>query len=225
MYIVASSKPWNRASFDQATKFNSSQWCYVSTPVELERALDGDTGPRYLFFLHWNWKVPSAIWELHECVCFHMTDLPYGRGGSPLQNLIMEGKKNTQVTALRMVEKMDAGPVYAKRLMSLDGRAEEIYLRAGNVCWEMIEWIINNEPLPKPQHGQPTHFSRRKPKQSALPLQVSLPRLYDFIRMLDAPTYPLAFIEHGDFRLEFSHPQLSKDVLKAHVTIRRKSNL
>ena len=162
---------------------------------------------------------------MHECVCFHMTDLPYGRGGSPLQNLILEGKKDTKVTALRMVEEMDAGPIYAKRSMSLEGRAEEIYLRAGNLCWEMIDWIINSEPVPEPQHGQATRFSRREPKQSELPVQASFCKLYDFIRMLDAPTYPLAYIEHGDFRLEFSHPQLSEDVLKARVTIRRKDNL
>ena len=161
---------------------------------------------------------------MHECVCFHMTDLPYGRGGSPLQNLILEEKKHTQVTALRMIEEMDAGPIYAKRPMSLEGRAEEIYLRAGNLCWEMIQWIINNDPVPEPQHGQPTRFPRRKPEQSELPLQVSLSQLYDFIRMLDAPTYPLAFIDYGDFRLEFSNPQLSENVLEARVMIRRKDD-
>ena len=47
--------------------------------------------PRYIFFLHWDWRVPHVIWQQHECVCFHMTDVPYGRGGSPLQNLILEG--------------------------------------------------------------------------------------------------------------------------------------
>lgn len=162
---------------------------------------------------------------MHECICFHMTDLPYGRGGSPLQNLIVEGKKDTQVTALRMVEEMDAGPIYAKRPMSLEGRAEEIYLRASNLCWEMINWIINNEPVPQPQHGQATHFFRRKPQQSALPVRASFSQLYDFIRMLDAPSYPLAFIEHGDFLLEFSYPKLSEYGLEARVTIRRKDKL
>ena len=33
----------------------------------------------------------TGIQEIHEnykCIIFHMTDLPFGRGGSPLQNLI-----------------------------------------------------------------------------------------------------------------------------------------
>ena len=80
-----------------------------------------------------------------------MTDVPYGRGGSPLQNLIMDGKTETQVTALRMTEEMDAGPVYVKRPMSLEGRAEEIYLRAGAISWDLIFWMIANKPKPIPQ--------------------------------------------------------------------------
>jgi methionyl-tRNA formyltransferase len=60
-----------------------------------------------------------------------MTDIPYGRGGSPLQNLIARRrKKKTKLSALRMVEELDAGPVYTKTNISLMGRAEEIYLVA-----------------------------------------------------------------------------------------------
>jgi methionyl-tRNA formyltransferase len=68
--------------------------------------------PRYVFFAHWSWKIPRAVYEAHECVIFHMTDVPFGRGGSPLQNLISRGIYETKLSALRCVEEMDAGPVY-----------------------------------------------------------------------------------------------------------------
>jgi methionyl-tRNA formyltransferase len=55
--------------------------------VEMLAALD----PRYVFFPHWSHRIDSAIFERFECVIFHMTDLPFGRGGSPLQNLIARG--------------------------------------------------------------------------------------------------------------------------------------
>lgn len=32
---------------------------------------------------------------------FHMTNFPYGRGGSPLQNLMKRGHHTTTITALR----------------------------------------------------------------------------------------------------------------------------
>lgn len=219
-FIVASSKPWHREAFDKVSRAESGEWIYVSTRDELKSSLD-DASPRYIFFLHWNWLVPQEILQHYECVCFHMTNVPYGRGGSPLQNLILDGQAETKVTALRMVKEMDAGPVYAKRPMRLDGRAEDIYLRAGALCWEMIRWIIANEPGASLQEGEVTHFHRRKPEQSCLPTVGKLAGIYDFIRMLDAPTYPLAFIDHGKFRFEFSHAELGEDEIQARVVIRR----
>ena len=47
-----------------------------------------------------------------------MTDLPYGRGGSPLQNLILKGKKTTKITAFKMIDKIDAGPIYLKKIVT-----------------------------------------------------------------------------------------------------------
>ena len=219
-YIVASCKTWHRKEFERVSDNMLGHWLYVATQAELDKAVR-DIAPRYIFFLHWNWVVPIELWSQHECVCFHMTDVPYGRGGSPLQNLILAGHAETKVTALRMVDEMDAGPVYAKRAMSLDGRAEEIYLRAGYLCWEMIRWMISSKPVPMAQNGKVTKFIRRKPEQSVLPDQCDLVGIYDHIRMLDAPTYPLAFIDFGDFRLEFSHAELKLDEVSAQVIFKK----
>jgi methionyl-tRNA formyltransferase len=221
-YIVASSKPWHKPGFEELERLEGGRWIWVSSPEELLRSTREAAGVRYIFFLHWNWQVPIELWARFECVCFHMTDVPYGRGGSPLQNLIVAGQKNTKLTALRMVEEMDAGPVYAKREMLLDGRAEEIYLRAGELSFEIIRWMIRNEPGAEPQQGEVVNFKRRKPGQSVLPEAGTLRSVYDHIRMLDAPTYPLAFVEYGDFRLEFSNAEVLEDEVVAQVVIRKK---
>ncbi len=47
-----------------------------------------------------------------NCVVFHMTDLPFGRGGSPLQNLISRGIYKTKISAIKVVKEIDAGPIY-----------------------------------------------------------------------------------------------------------------
>lgn len=219
-FIVASSKPWHRNAFEHVREHEPGHWVYVESKDELAQVVN-EVVPRYIFFLHWNWMVPQNIWSAYECVCFHMTDVPYGRGGSPLQNLIVARQSETKVTALKMVDEIDAGPVYAKRTMSLEGRAEDIYLRAGDLCWEMIRWMIVEEPVPQPQQGKVTKFIRRKPEQSVLPAQCDLEEVYNHIRMLDAPTYPLAFVDYGDFRLEFTHAELRCFELHAQVTIRK----
>ena len=85
----------------------------------------------------------------------------------------------------------------------------------------MIAEIVEREPQPVPQEGEVTVFTRRRPQQSALPTTGSLESLFEHIRMLDAPTYPRAFLGHGDFHLEFSHAKKLKKHVRARVTFRR----
>lgn len=218
-YILVGSKPWNESIFQQINRNNSNQWYLIKSLDKLNLQTIQSINPRYIFFLHWSWKVPEEIIANYECVCFHMTDVPYGRGGSPLQNLIIRGHQQTKLTALRMTQEFDAGPVYLKEDLGLGGNAEEIYIRATTLAAEIIEKIIAEEPTPIPQTGKVTIFKRRKPAESEIPELSSLSNLHDFIRMLDAEGYPKAFIEHQGFRYEFSRSALYDGRIVADVTI------
>jgi len=180
--------------------------------------------PRYVFIPHWSYIIPPEVFEQFECVVFHMTDLPYGRGGSPLQNLIARGHTETVLTALRCTEEIDAGPVYVKRPLSLHGSAEEIYLRAGRIIEDMIIEIIQSQPEPAAQSGEVVCFQRRRPEQSDLATVDSLDRLFDHIRMLDADGYPHAFLRSGRFRIEFSRAARHQNGVKADVIISEVDN-
>lgn len=119
-----------------------------------------------------------------------------------------------------MVKEMDAGPVYTKKNLSLDGSAEEIYIRSGKLSLEIIQWMILNEPIPTPQEGEVFAFKRRVPAQSLLPHEGNLVNAYDFIRMLDAEGYPNAFLEHGNYKIEFKRARLGVDGVTAEVEIK-----
>ena len=175
--------------------------------------------PEIVFFTHWSFMIPREIYEEFTCVIFHMTDLPFGRGGSPLQNLIAKGFTQTKLSALQCVKELDAGPIFLKRDLSLYGNAEEIYLRASNLIEEMIIEILEQLPQPLPQEGEIVSFKRRKPKDGNLFGISSLAKRFDFIRMLDADGYPSAFIEHDGFRYEFSRASIKSNYLLADVKI------
>ncbi len=221
-FVVATIKPWNIDAFHRQTLGLPGQWHLIESVGELNIKRLHDINPRYIFFPHWSWRVPEEILNCFECVCFHLTDVPYGRGGSPLQNLIVRGHHETKVSALRMVTEIDAGPVYMKRPLSLEGSAEEIFERLADVVFNMIGAIIASEPNPIPQMGEPLDFVRRTPEESELPLTGKMSAMYDHIRMLDARTYPPAFLEWGDFRLEFFDARIREDVVEARVIIRCK---
>lgn len=218
-YVVCGCRPWNRGVFDRSIQTLPGSWHFIGQREELTADCLARMAPRFVFFLHWSWIVPSEIADNYECVCFHMTDVPYGRGGSPLQNLIVRGHDTTKLTALRMTEDLDAGPVYMKRELSLSGAAEEIYIRASELSAEMIRSIVDEDPTPTPQQGEPTLFRRRTPAESCISSPVNLTQVFDHIRMLDAADYPHAYIDREGFRYEFRGASLLDGKIEANVTI------
>lgn len=163
-YVVATIKTWNVAAFRWRTPLLPGIWHLIERHEDLTRERLEAINPRYVFFPHWSWMVPRAVLRIAECVCFHMTDVPYGRGGSPLQNLIARGHEKARLSALRMVGPLEAGPIYAQRTPDLSGRAQEIYQRAVDQVYDLIGAIIRREPAPAPQDGPAPVFRRRLPQ-------------------------------------------------------------
>lgn len=178
--------------------------------------------PQFVFFPHWSWLIPEQIYLQFECVIFHMTDLPYGRGGSPLQNLIVRGHRETMLSALRCVKELDGGPIYMKRPLSIVGTAEEILTRASTLIGDMIDVIVKERPTPVAQVGEVVEFKRRKPSDGDIVSLNELGDVYNYIRMLDADGYPPAFLQTAGLHLEFSQAKLGEDFVEAYVRIKKR---
>lgn len=222
--LIVSEKSWNKelVSYLQSTM---PQYAFylISQKEDFTVERIGSISPVKIFIPHWSYIIPSAIFERYECIVFHMTDLPYGRGGSPLQNLIVRGLTATKLSALRVEVGLDTGPVYLKMDLSLSGTAEEIFVRVNKLVGKMIVEIIQNNLQPVPQEGDPVVFKRRKPEQSDMSGLEKLEEIFDYIRMLDADGYPHAYIEKGEFRYEFTRASIKADgSIVADVKITKK---
>jgi methionyl-tRNA formyltransferase len=218
--VIASARPWNKDMVQALEARTSWSFVPISNPSDLTVERLSSIAPKLVFFPHWSHRIDETVYEKFECVMFHMTDLPFGRGGSPLQNLIMRGIPETKISAFRCVKELDAGPIYLKKPLPLHGSAGEIYLRAARVIEEMIVEILSTQPTPQPQVGEPTIFTRRRPEDSNLSAARSLEEVFDMIRMLDAEGYPHAFLDAGRFRLEFTRAAQKTNEIAADVRIR-----
>jgi len=219
VFVIASGRNEYKALPENLRKKTGHEFSYIDSPGGLAKEALDSLNPEYVFFPHWSSPVPADIYENFQCVMFHMTDLPYGRGGSPLQNLIAAGVYRTRMTAFRCVKEVDAGPVYLKRPFTLDGPAREIFRRAADLIEDMIIHIIERSPAPVPQEGEVVTFKRRSPEDSDISSISDPRRLYDHIRMLDADGYPPAFLETNGLRMEFSGASLQEDCVLASVKI------
>ncbi|MFT5635014.1 MAG: methionyl-tRNA formyltransferase [Cognaticolwellia sp.] len=207
-YIIVSQHQRHNLLFSRLQSTLAGQWQLISDPAEFTLEHLSLINPDYIFLPHWSHKISAEITENFACVMFHMTDLPFGRGGSPLQNLIVRGFKETQLSAFRCNQQLDAGPIYSKLSLSLSGSAQEIFSRADNLVSQLIFDIIQQSIQPIAQTGEVTEFKRRTPEQGNLSPLTGISDIYDYIRMLDADGYPKAFLKMGLFTLTFSQAEL-----------------
>jgi len=155
-----------------------------------------------------------------------MTDLPFGRGGHPLQNLLARQIHHTKISAFRITDQMDAGPIYLKHDLHLDGKASEIYHRVSRIIFEeMIPEIVRNNPVPTKQEGEAVYFSRRTREDNNISDATDIDTVFDYIRMLDVDGYPSAFLETPTLTVEFSDAILKNDHIAANAVIKIRRNM
>ena len=217
--VIISNRRWNRRLIPEMEARTGAKVTYLEQRDDVSLENMTALSPDWVFFPHWSYIIPAEVYENFRCVIFHMTDLPFGRGGSPLQNLIARGIYETKITALRCVKELDAGPIYIKRPLSLWGSAEEIYLRAGEITKEMIIELVQEDPVPHTQMGDGLAFKRRTPAEGDIGNLNRLSQVFDYIRMLDADGYPAAFLQMNHLRMEFSRASLKDGYVLADVKI------
>lgn len=210
-FLLLSEKKWHDDLFDSLSNRKREVWFRVKSKSDFTIDFLNNHNIDKVFIPHWSHIIPSDIFENYECIVFHMTDLPYGRGGSPLQNLIVRGHQETKISAIRINQGIDTGKIYLKAPLSLLGTAEEIFLRSSEVIQRMIEKILETNPEPQEQKGDVVNFKRRKAEEGDISKLESLEQAYDYIRMLDCSGYPSAFLETENFRFEFSRASFKAD--------------
>jgi len=217
--VVVSSRPWNDGLAARLAKHTGRAFAQIGDSADFTAENLERIGATRVFVPHWSRIIPPEVFERFETIVFHMTDLPYGRGGSPLQNLIVRGHSHTVISALRCEAGLDTGPIYLKRSLSLAGTAQDIFERATGVIEGMVVEIVASDPAPLPQAGEVLEFRRRRPADGDLSPLTETRQVYDHIRMLDAEGYPPAFIDTGPWRIEFSRAVLDEGGVTATARI------
>ncbi len=226
--VIATIKEWNINNYFKLKSKYTSKYNFflITMNEELTYELIKNFNPTYIFVPHWSWIIPENIYSNFETIVFHMTDLPFGRGGSPLQNLIIRGIENTKISALKVTKELDAGDIYLKEQFNISiGSAEEIFINMSKLIFEsMIPQILDNNLNAEKQIGDITVFKRRKQEESNMQLYknsfFSINDIYNFVRMLDADGYPKAFIDITEnLRFQFSEVNLKSNKITGRFEV------
>ena len=217
-YILISKIKWKKSNYNNLNK----KTFYFNN---INKNKIKKINPRLIFFLHWSKRIPDEIFKNHLCIQFHSSDLPKFRGGSPIQNQIIKGIKNTKISAFKVSNKIDTGDICLKKKLSLEGKASDIFIRLEKISINMINQIISMKKIKfKKQSGRSTYFKRRLPSESNM-LKFNGLKLYDiynFIRMVDSKKYPNAFINLNKIKIIFNKANYKRGIFNGKFKIVKK---
>lgn len=137
--------------------------------------------------------LPKELLEepLYGCINVHASLLPELRGGAPIHYAILEGKKETGVTIMYMVEALDAGDMLAKVKVPIQendhvGSLHDKLAEAGsNLLVDTLPKIFNKTIEPEKQnHEQATFAYNIKREQERINWNENYEDIYNHIRGL-----------------------------------------
>jgi len=220
MYLIlSSSKRFN--SLVKNNKFLSKKFILLTKKKFLNINYLNKKKIKKIFVPYWNYRIPKEIYKIFEVYGFHSTPLPFGRGGSPVQNMIIRGYQFSTLCSFKLNGIIDSGDIYLKKRFSLKGKGQTIFEKIDSLIIDMILKLIKYKKLPTPQVGKITYFKRRNGKNNELPTKFNLTKIYDHIRMLDIKDHPKSNLKSKDTNINFFDPKKFKNHIIAKVKIEK----
>lgn len=139
----------------------------------------------------------------------HESDLPEGKGWSPLTWQILEGKNNIPICLFEADEDVDSGEIYIKRNMKFSGSEllDELHIQQGETTIEMCRQFIEEYPeilnTAVQQTGKETFYSKRTPEDSRLDPTKTIREQFNLLRIVDNEKYP-AYFQINNHRYELT---------------------
>ena len=118
----------------------------------LDAALDAET----IVLVAYGRLIPRELLDRHLWLNLHPSLLPRWRGAAPVERSIMAGDTETGVTAIKLVEELDAGPVAGRQRFPIgpDDDAGAMYDRAAEEGAALLENVLPAPSFtPQPDEG------------------------------------------------------------------------
>ena len=124
--------------------------------IPVVESLEEPLGESTIVLVAYGRMIPRELLDRHLWLNLHPSLLPRWRGAAPVERAIMAGDPETGVTAIRLVEALDAGPTAGQRAFSIgpDDDAGAVYDRAAEEGAALLEDVLPAPSFtPQPDEG------------------------------------------------------------------------
>lgn len=155
-----------------------------------------------VFILSYYKIVPDPLLKKHRLnLVVHASDLPRGRGWSPLIWQILEGKNRIPLTLFEATAKMDDGDIYIKDYILLEGHEligkirEKLASKIIELCLRFLDIDRNLKPVK--QKGKISYYPKRSMQDSRLDINKGIREQFNLLRTVDNEVFPAFFCYKG----------------------------
>ena len=153
-----------------------------------------------VFYLSYFQIVPPEFLSRHGMnLVVHESDLPRGKGWSPLFWQVLEGLSSVPVVLFEAMPHVDSGKIYLREMIELQGHElhDEIRAIQANKTFELCDRYLAEADriVPLEQQGIETFYDRRSPSHSELDIDRSLREQFNLLRVCSNDHFP-AYFEH-----------------------------
>ncbi len=131
----------------------------------------------------------------------HESDLPKGKGFSPVQWQIMEGKNEIPVCLIHATADVDAGNILEKASIRLQGHElfSDIRRKQAETTLLLMERLLAKYPriTKTAQEGRTSIYRRRTRKDDRLDVHKTIAEQFNALRIADNEKYPAYFVHNG----------------------------
>ena len=214
--IFAGYRSWAKELFELLSlKYDNINWYLARNEKQLSDLMQINTID-FVVLAGWSWILEDEKVNSKIVLGLHPSDLPDYAGGSPIQNQVLDGIKETKMSLFKLSAGIDTGDILLKESMSLQGGIEDIFSELVRASEKLLDLAIEKYPnfTYYKQKGHGKKCRRLPPSRSEITIQDfkenSLEKMYDIIRCREDP-YPNVFIEDKSGKLFFNKVSFVKN--------------
>lgn len=169
-----------------------------------------DLNPDVIFSVSYTKMIPRQIYQFprYGCINFHESLLPKHRGSHPLNWVILNGEKETGVTAHYVTDKLDAGDIIMQgkvkiklddNIVSLEEKTSDLTVKIADKIISKIEQGKSLQRYPQDE-SLATVSCPRHPEDGKIFWNWKREKIYNYVRGLTYP-WPGAFTIQGKCKI------------------------
>ena len=197
---------------------------YQPHKIRLDYEFVKEIYPDLILTMAYGQIVPQGLLDIPKmgALNLHGSLLPKYRGAAPIQRAIMNGEKETGVTLMEMVDKMDAGKMYGVSKCEITPEdnytslCEKIVKCCENVCNDLLPKYFADELKGEEQDESKVTFADKiKLETEKLSLEYGQEQFINYVRGMSEE--PGAYVMLENLKLKILKAQLSSKSISGPV--------